>query len=253
MTTPQEWLLCTAPNWIALRQESENTLIGQPKILAAPKEWSALRLKISCEQLPKVYEAERGQCLPKFCPERHINFDGSFCLGVDRTPVSDSVSAVSFWQALYSHLIFQASAAKRAVWPDSNAWDHGDAYRPQQEGEALAIRLGIEQDFLLAREGKPTWITDRNTVKENEQGEVIAVDHPCPAGCRQRSSSASQRPCEHSKDMIRLVQIERERRKLLIEFWELFREVSGCCGTMPNCPMAMSQEKFKECFSNYHN
>lgn len=82
--------------------------------------------------------------LPSFCPERHINSDGSFCIhwiGGDPRPVVDAASARVWWGSLWDYLTRQVTAAKLRRWPGP-VRAHGSAAEHQDRAEACAQTLG---------------------------------------------------------------------------------------------------------------
>ena len=67
---------------------------------------------------------ESGGCLPNFCPNRHINMGGYFCLGlkVDSLEISDWISVVK------KYLRAQEYVSKHKRWPKNvEEWSHGNA------------------------------------------------------------------------------------------------------------------------------
>src|SRR6266699_4585688 len=94
----------------------------------------------------KVREAS-PTLLPAFCPERHINFDGGFCLywaEVEPLTISDVEAAATWWMKVLTFLKRQQVAAARRQWPArSEARAHGpDAALQQVIVEWSADRLG---------------------------------------------------------------------------------------------------------------
>jgi hypothetical protein len=84
--------------------------------------------------------------LPTYCPQLHINLDGSFCMGwgkeTDR--VTNDESARGWWSRLHVYLRLQYRATRLRKWPGKE-WAHGDAALYQHETEQYAGRLG--EDF----------------------------------------------------------------------------------------------------------
>ncbi|MGN6424292.1 MAG: E2 domain-containing protein [Asticcacaulis sp.] len=63
-----------------------------------------------------VTETTPGMILPSFCPERHINGDSSFCLGLKPVRPDDPNSAALWWLHLLQYLQCQSTAAKVGIW-----------------------------------------------------------------------------------------------------------------------------------------
>lgn len=93
-----------------------------------------------------VREDPLGTLLPSFCPDRHINSDGSFCLGwgEDNPAKIHNVDAArQWWSAVVRFLAHQVSANKRRVWPGrENDRAHGVAAQYQAIAEQLSAKFG---------------------------------------------------------------------------------------------------------------
>lgn len=91
-------------------------------------------------------ESPVGSLLPAFCPDRHINSDGSFCLGWgedDPSDITDLKAAHTWWSVVVRFLAHQVNANKRRVWPGrENDRAHGAAARYQAVAEPLAAQFG---------------------------------------------------------------------------------------------------------------
>ncbi|MGP9713055.1 E2 domain-containing protein, partial [Psychrobacter sp. AOP29-E1-7] len=64
---------------------------------------------------------ESGGCLPNFCPNRHINMGGDFCLGfeIEGLPIHDWVSYIK------DYLRAQEYVNKHRKWPKQvKEWSH---------------------------------------------------------------------------------------------------------------------------------
>lgn len=93
-----------------------------------------------------VREDPPGGHLPAFCPDRHINSDGSFCLGWGEgnpTEIHNVDAAHQWWSTVVRFLAHQVSANKRRVWPGrENDRAHGVAAQHQAVAEQLAAKFG---------------------------------------------------------------------------------------------------------------
>ena len=119
----------------------------------------------------KVRELEPRK-LPAFCPERHINHDGSFCLNWqdgDPLPVTSAASAGCWWTALVQFLMLQPRAANRRRWPARRGWAHGDAAIHQNEAEHAAQRLGAR--FVRALSGRELKVVKAGSFLQLRQGD----------------------------------------------------------------------------------
>lgn len=82
--------------------------------------------------------------IPSFCPERHINSDGTFCLGWSESghdPISSSEDAHRWWSTILQFLRLQIRSERLKRWPGQE-WAHGDAALHQHRAEELCKSLG---------------------------------------------------------------------------------------------------------------
>lgn len=81
---------------------------------------------------------ESGGYLPNFCPNRHINMGGYFCLGleVDDLKINDWISYVK------KYLRAQEYVSKHRRWPKNvDEWSHGNAAHYQELVENGLLKL----------------------------------------------------------------------------------------------------------------
>ncbi|WP_366512437.1 E2 domain-associated cysteine-rich protein [Hyphomicrobium sp.] len=195
--------------------------------------------------------------LPAFCPERHINADGSFCLGwekVDPLAVNDESDAWSWWARLIKFLRLQERAARRRCWPDSRAWAHGAAAAQQLRAEHAAARLGepfvddIARNLLtVARLGTssngPALRVYRDGVRIFSVWELakrpVNLRRRCLCKKGETRRPAVLRNCgTHKQDAVDLAFSLRDRAREEAKFWKTL-EGRVCCGTMDGCPLAI--------------
>jgi hypothetical protein len=195
--------------------------------------------------------------LPAFCPQRHINYSGSFCLGWgldEDLSVTCRESARAWWSRLHRFLGLQVRAANKKVWPGEE-WAHGStAAIFQQSAEQAASKLG--PIFINAlKQGR------LNVVRKNKGGSrgpllqlFMEQRHLCSvwgglkmvANKRQSCICAPvpfkrnrrMRSCNDHADLIKILVLSIHEQEIAVkEFWNLF-EGQTCCGTMKNCPLA---------------
>ncbi|WP_332117592.1 E2 domain-containing protein [Azorhizobium caulinodans] len=99
--------------------------------------------------------------LPAACPERHINFNGSFCLywgEAEPLSIDSPEAAHEWWGKLTTFLLRQRVAGQRRSWPGkAQARAHGPAAaRFQARAEAAASILGDTFRRTLGRGGFTT-------------------------------------------------------------------------------------------------
>lgn len=195
-----------------------------------------------------------------FCPERHINHDGSFCLywrAVDEIVVDSLEAARDWWETLLRFLQFQSRAARLRRWPDRRARAHGVAAIHQLRAELAAERLGepyvsdlaagrlsvtatgrgTRSGIQLLRDGHrqySVWVQPRRVV--NLRRRCV-----CPAGSARRP--AILRSCnDHADAAARLALALHEMGEQERRFWAAVK-ASPCCGTMDGCPLAQPADQ----------
>lgn len=194
--------------------------------------------------------------LPAFCPDRHINEDGSFCLywrAVDGIEVDCEEAARAWLETLVRFLQLQFRAARQRRWPDGKARAHGFAVVHQHRAEAAAARLGepfatdmaegaltvvrkagsAEGTALRVTNGRKrlfaVWERSRRAV--NQRGPCL-----CPAGSGTRPIVLKS--CgDHA---LAAADLAMELNAMAVaekRFWQAVKG-SPCCGSMDNCPLA---------------
>lgn len=193
--------------------------------------------------------------LPGFCPERHINPDGTFCLfyaGANPLPVIDEPSARAWLETIYKYLKLQERARTLRRWPNRSAWAHGDAARHQlrvQEAvRALNGRIGnalpVDQLALKRRTSKGRSILDvlsgttpLFSVWEKPQ-RVINQKRRCFCGLYGRRLPKRIRRChDHAKQATELALALRDWEEAERQYWDSMRG-KPCCGSCDSCPLS---------------
>jgi hypothetical protein len=212
---------------------------------------------ITMQACGAMVEAREGAParLPAFCPERHINIDGSFCLGwaeVDPLAVNNEQDAWNWWARLVKFLLLQERAARRRRWPGGPAWAHGDAAAEQLRAERAAARLGdpfvddlARNRLTIARQGSssngPALRVCRDGVWLFSIWETakrpVNLRRRCVCKTGEGRPSTVLRNCgTHSQDAVELALSLRDREREEVKFW---KALAGrmCCGTMDGCPL----------------
>ena len=217
-----------------------------------------LTLTLEANQIIKTKETITAR-LPAFCPERHINFDGSFCLFApdEAIQVLDEETARAWFETLWNFLKYQIRAGKKRAWPDDNAWAHGSAAGHQRKVEQAVNSLGPKFKFAYAkrqisydeRKGKKHGKILRLLIKgmpvfsvfENRR-RVINHKQRCFCDCMGKKKRRRLRGCsDHAQRGVDLVMGLRDWKLSEDAFWESFKDRS-CCNTCDVCPLK-SEEK----------
>lgn len=195
--------------------------------------------------------------LPAFCPDRHLNGDGSFCLGWsghEDKRVLDEAGAASWWAKQLQFFRLQERASRLRHWPDRRVWAHGGAAQYQLVAEKCARALGkrIETALEWGRltlgppirrsasngpaielllEGAPilrVWCDHRR---------LVNMRQPCVCDKSRNGRRVAIRGCSnHATLVIDLVGAMLAWRAAEREFWAGFKD-RACCGTLDHCPL----------------
>lgn len=227
------------PEWILI-ERSGNTLFGAATIKRPNGgSWPAILLEISVSVGGKLQAREHPQkSWPKFCPQRHINLGGFFCLGLAEVPrVLDATAARRWWEILSEHLQLQFVADATRTWPKNREWDHGDAGITQQQMETLvADHPVLLADVRLAHLDGIGWLAGPLPRLSKDGKRLVNGRAPCPKGCLKRKHPILRRACPDRDIVFRLVAFERLKRKQSSEFWDAVKG-QACCGSMTACPL----------------
>jgi hypothetical protein len=201
--------------------------------------WNTVTIGISISVDDKLQAREfPASHWPTFCPVRHINSGGHFCLGLSEVPtVSDENTAIRWWEILRAHLVLQFRADLTRTWPAHLEWDHGEAGATQAEMERLASKHGMEKDVQNAHFYRVGWLAAEDLprlTKSNDR--LINGRAPCPKGCHKRRHPILRRKCDKRETIFRLVKLEWQKREQSADFWKSV-EGQPCCGQMKNCPL----------------
>lgn len=246
MTEPSvQALLARCPAWFTVTCTTASSVEG---IAYAPgTRWKATGVALCIVNFPQPTAAEQvpGTVFPARCPERHIQHDQTFCLGLRYLTITGPESADQWWVQLEQFLKCQSVAEAAKVWPPAHALDHGTAGASHERALAIACQLGIEEEYAAARLDEPSWITDPKLRLLGKNDVPINGRAPCPRGCRRRcmTKGRSSRPmlrraCEHRALLLELVVLERKRRSALAQYWKWVRSQGTiCCGRMLSCEL----------------
>src|SRR5690606_34220449 len=125
-----------------------------------------------------------GARLPQACPNRHINLDGSFCLGLNYTEmVVGHEEGRIWWVSLERLLELQPVVARTRIWPPAAELDHGVAGSHQFIAMRAAKSLGREEEYRNTRYGEPSWMTSLWPRTDKDGKRLLNGRAPCPVGC----------------------------------------------------------------------
>lgn len=203
-------------------------------------------------QHASVRELPDQNTLPTFCPDRHINLDGTFCLGWGEDNPSTIINieaARRWWSAVSQFLARQVNAERRGVFPGGeHGRAHGNAARHQSNAEEASARLGqafaqkvVSGQFSVRKDDRPgkrrleLWLGGNRIARVSTRSKSLVGGHtfcPCGANPPRKISECG----EHAKDLAIFIlehyHCAEEDRAFLDEF-----ALHGCtcCETLNTC------------------
>lgn len=193
--------------------------------------------------------------LPAFCPERHINSDGTFCLNyspIQSLAVEDEATARIWMETLYKFLKLQERARTQRKWPNDKSWAHGGAAHYQARAQDAASALGnklataqtMHQLSIKRRHSKGRAVFElihhgECQYRVWEATEKVANQRRgCFCGISGRRRPKKLRRCsDHGAQAAKLVLALNEWAREEKHFWDTLRG-KECCGTCDDCPLA---------------
>lgn len=246
MRSAMQWLIGRCPDWFRVERDMGGDIVGLAFVPETVWTTSGLRLRLHGGISPAVSEAEPGLKLPVRCPERHIQEDRTFCLGLHGLEVGDVESADQWWEQLRQYLRCQSVAERTGVWPPAHALDHGEAGEYHERALEIAQRLGIEEEYAAAYLDEASWVTDPDLRLLGRFNRPINGRAPCPRGCRTHSRPSRpivRRKCRDRDLLLELVICERKRRTHLDAYWTAVRAAgTACCQRMKVCPLRTNEK-----------
>ena len=232
------WASATALDQVRLRAD-----VVPPRLSGAPGDRFDLIVDTSAPEAT-VTEAVVGARLPATCPERHINYDGSFCLGLRRSAVTSIEEAEAFWQTLRGYLLAQQFAERHGRWPAGRGLSHGFAGADSQiAAEQAAARCGLGSAYSAALDHQVGWLTSR--LPDVYVAEACDHQHAPRPDDSNRLGLLPECPiCDAVAELLRH---EHERRAADASFVRLAKMVRPCCETMPHCPLRADQRTIGDC------
>ena len=189
----------------------------------------------------KAKEIEKQSRLPSFCPERHINIDQSFCLGLSsEIKVRNNQEASVWWECLNNFLINQIIADKTGRFPNQDSLSHGSAAKHQIKAEKAACWLGLAEEYQKSMFSPSSWL--KAIVDEISERNGIYI----PSDIERIRSKVEPNVHKHgkrqktiNKKIKKMLSAELSRREGERLFWKLCDENNTlkCCQTMPQCPL----------------
>jgi hypothetical protein len=237
---PIQSLIEVAPDWVECTRVHANQIA-----LDAVATRSSGRLTRLYE-LTAVYEghavsvSERDtKLLPAFCPDRHINADGSFCLGLRAGQTISNSTAHIWWEKLKVFLLCQETSHETGQWPPDAQLSHGEAGEIEEQAEKIARSIGMLGDYQNAVRFDTGLIAAGLAKVNRSTGQLRNGRGVCLCGrVDGKGKSLLRRDCHKIGCP---VELEFVRRLATDNFWKSF-EGRVCCGSMQGCPLKRNQE-----------
>ena len=184
-----------------------------------------------------VFEREIGNTLPSCCPERHINPDGSFCIGLRAGEGIAAETAPAWWDKLHAFALCQETAEETGFWPNEAQLSHGAAGEVELAAENAADQLGLRAVYREAV-AFDTGLIAAGLRKINEKtGALRNGRSACVCGRADRHGRVMLRRDCHRSGLGCPIVFEHRRRAMVDEYWRSLRGHVACCGTMQECPL----------------
>lgn len=184
-----------------------------------------------------VSERSIGSTLPEFCPERHINPDGSFCIGLRAGQGITDETAPAWWMKLHAFALWQETAAETGFWPSEAQLSHGEAGEIELAAENAADQLGLQAAYREAVAFDSGFIAAGIRKVNAKTGVLRNGRSACICGRTDRQGRTLLRRDCHSNGLGCPIVLEHQRRIMIDEYWRTLRGRVTCCGTMHECPL----------------
>ncbi len=231
----------TVPSWATITHTRRDAISFSAQVERAGGLKSRLYqlvARIDSASSISVTEQLKGVLLPRFCPERHINHDGSFCLGLRagfRIATTDEASA--WWDKLRLFLLCQEASLGPRKWPAWAQLSHGEAGEIEVFAESVAARLDKLNEFQTAVRHDSGPLIAALSLLRPETRVLRNGRARCVCGrSDRRGRTKLRRQCRKVGEDC-LVTLEYRRREAERAFWKSFAG-QPCCGTMDDCPLA---------------
>lgn len=185
-----------------------------------------------------VREKSARPLLPTYCPQRHLNPDGTFCLGLSAGVALDAPDKRrAWWKKLLVFLTCQDTAAETRTWPTALQFSHGEAGFTEALAEDEAEKMGLLEEYQSAVRYDNGFIARAVGLLNTSTGRLRNARAFCICGrTNKRGRRKLRRECHAAGDVC-LIMLEAKRRAQEEEFWGSLIGKRECCGTMDYCPL----------------
>lgn len=234
MSDPIQFLKEAAQSlgWVETTHSEPSTIYADLTTIMPDGQTVKYALVISREGTPPnswlaVREQPKHALLPRTCPMRHINDDGSFCIGWGPDHIAwpeSGEQANVWWRRLGGYLDLQNRARLTRRWPSQHAWPHGSAAaQAQQDFECISKDLPVS--LVQAVKTNSICLGTRSD-------QIYGRRKACPCGSGHRIKNC------HEHVLVALLILKKKVVMFEEMFWEVRRFTVRCCGTMKECPLS---------------
>ena len=236
---------------ISFRQISEMQVVFELKFFSDDGKAHKIELEVHQKVDELQVKATNGR-YPSLCPNRHINLDGWFCLGLKEE--LNELTIKEWIQYVKEFLNAQNQCEINGVWPrDIKEWAHGAGAIYQKKVEKFYIEfkqnsLGVSLDDLTVTEkinkyGKKFYhlFFNKKHILVGYENQVLNKRQPCL--CRdngiKKHRTIGKCPKKCAEIIFSVAVNDFLLKKAEKEFWESWNasEYNNCCGTMKNCEL----------------
>ena len=255
MSDALDFVAAVAPRFrgICHRQQAENTLHLAFAIELV--DGSIIDYALVVNQQPDgitlTVRENKPLKLPAFCPQRHINPGGTFCLGYGdnfSNRVDNEDTAIVWLETLYRYLQMQTRAERLRVWP-GDEWRHGSAAQYQKSAIEAAALIVPELKF-SELSCRVVSVKERRIIEVLYSGAIIfrvwknfqrVVNKKKPCICVLQHKQKRKRfgRCLDHADMATKLALALEQMDIKEnEFWQDMLSFNlSCCNTCNYCPL----------------
>lgn len=238
---------CLTRRNIPFRQINEMRVIFEQKFFSDDGKAHQVELEVNQKNDGLQVRATNGR-YPELCPNRHINLDGWFCLGL-----ADELKDLTIeeWiQRVKEFLDAQYQCEMNGVWPrDVKEWAHGDGatyqkiveqYYEQFKNNPLGVTLErlkvVEVEASKNRDKIYHVYTNGELILVGKENQVLNKRYPCICDHyglkKHKSIDKCPKKCAKVVFMVAINDylLDRAQKK----FWDSFG-IRKCCNTMKKC------------------
>lgn len=237
---------------IYFRQIDEMQVIFELKFFS--DNGKANREELVCCQKDNVLQVRAtNKRYPELCPNRHINLNGWFCLGL--VEELKDLTIEEWIQNVKAFLDAQYQCEIKGVWPrDVKEWAHGDGaiyqkiieqYYEQFKHNLLSVTLDqltvVEIDSSNENKDKIYHVyIDRELILVGNEDKVFNKRYTCICDNHgiKKHRSIGKCPQDCAKVIFMVAVNDYLLNKAEKEFWDYFRSANfKCCNTMEKCEL----------------